>query len=141
MKFIYLITLLIFFSCGPSEKEKQKLEEEIKSIKLEMAALLQDSKELTVSFVNYKTKLANIESAETRLEDVRSELEVAAKGSKEYLNLKSMEEGWIRRVETDKQKLLEMGSYDLMEKQIQSFSQEYDSLDEKLKEKTLMLEK
>ena len=104
-----------------------------------MAGVLHNSEELTSKFSKYKIQETNIEVAEMSLKKVKTELESTVEGSKEYLDLKTKENGWIRRIAIEKKNLLNMGDYELMEKQLQSYAKTYDSLALLVKEKTLQM--
>lgn len=140
MKFIFLLFIFLCISCGPSEAEKLKLEEEIESIKAEMGLLLYHSKEITVQFVKYKTKLEEIDLAEKSLEKIRTKKKELTIGSEEYLDLEESENKMIKRILFEKEALLKMGNIDSVQIQLQSYGKKYDSLEINLKEKMLLLE-
>ncbi len=136
MKFIYFVVLLLFSGCGPTEKEKEEIEQEILSIKAAMINLMNESSDLVINIDEYKTHKSNIELGETLLNEINQELKQADAGSDEGTNLKMKQERIIRRLAIEKEKLQRKANLNVMEKQLHSYGEKYDSLEMLLKEKT-----
>jgi hypothetical protein len=139
MKFIYVVSLLLFFGCGPTEKEKKEIEEEIISIKARMINLMNESSDLVIDIDSYKYHKTNIEIGETKLDEINQELKEVAPGSVEEKNLKMKQERILSRLASEKEKLQRTGNLQLMEKQLQSYGKKYDSMEVLLKEKTYLI--
>jgi hypothetical protein len=139
MKFIYVVVLLTFFGCGPTEKEKKEIENEIISIKAHMINLMNESSDLVIDIDEYKTHTSNIEKGENLLNEISQELKEATPGSDEEKNLKIREERILSRLAIEKEKLQRKGNLNLMEKELQSYGVKYDSLESLLKEKTNLI--
>lgn len=139
MKFIYVAILLLFFSCGPTEKEKEEIEKEIVSIKANMLNLMKESSDLVIDIDDYKTNKNNIQIGETLLKEVSRELNEVSPGSDEEKNLKIKEEKINIELSKQKESLKSKGDINLMENQLQAYGTKYDSLEKLLKEKTQMI--
>ena len=139
MKFIYVVSLLLFFGCGPTEKEKKEIEEEIISIKARMINLMDESSDLVIDIDAYKYHQTNIEIGETKLDEINQELKEVVPGSIEEKNLKMKQERILSRLASEKEKLQRTGNLQMMEKELQSYGKKYDSLEVLLKEKTYLI--
>lgn len=137
--FITIVILCISVGCGPSQEERVKLEEDIQSIKSELVLLLNETKELTLIFANYKTHEENIQLAENSLKKIRIKLNETNKGSKEYSDLKTLEKKVVNAMAVERESLLKIGSIDSVEIQLQNYSKKYDSLERSLKKKSDLL--
>ena len=139
MKFIYVIALLLFFGCGPTEKEKEKIEQEIISVKANMVNLMNESSDLVIHIDQYKTHKSNIELGETLLNEINQELKQADPGSEEEKKLKIKKERIASLLEIEKEKFNSIGDVNLMEKQLASYGKKYDSLEKLLTEKSSLI--
>ena len=139
MKFIYVAALLLFFSCGPTEKEKEEIEKDIISIKANMVNLMKESSDLVLDIDKYKTNKNNIQIGENLLKEISQELNEVAPGSVEEKNLKVKEGKVIIELEKLKEDIRNNEDLNLMENQLQSFGVKYDSLEKLLMEKTQLI--
>ena len=139
MKFIYVAALLLFFSCGPTEKEKEEIEKDIISIKANMVNLMKESSDLVLDIDKYKTNKNNIQIGENLLKEISQELNEVAPGSVEEKNLKVKEGKVIIELEKLKEDIRNNEDLNLMENQLQSFGVKYDSLEKLLMEKTKLI--
>ena len=139
MKFIYVAALLLFFSCGPTEKEKEEIEKDIISIKANMVNLMKESSDLVLDIDKYKTNKNNIRIGENLLKEISQELNEVAPGSVEEKNLKVKEGKVIIELEKLKEDIRNNEDLNLMENQLQSFGVKYDSLEKLLMEKTQLI--
>lgn len=135
MKLIYIAALFLFFSCGPTEKEKEEIEKEIISIKENMVNVMNESSDLVLSIDNYKTNKNNIQIGENLLKEISQELNDVAPGSIEEENLKIKEGKITIELEKLNEKLNNIGDIDSIEKELQSYGKKYDSLERVLKKK------
>lgn len=139
MKFIYVAALLLFFSCGPTEKEKEEIEKEIGSIKANMFNLINESSDLVLDIDDYKTSKNNIQIGETLLKEVSQELSQVTPGSDEEKNLKIKEQKITIELEKQKESFRSKGDIGLMENELKAYGKKYDSLEKLLKEKTQLI--
>ena len=139
MKFIYVAALLLFFSCGPTEKEKEEIEKDIISIKANMVNLMKESSDLVLDIDKYKTNKNNIQIGENLLKEISQELNEVAPGSVEEKNLKVKEGKVIIELEKLKEDIRNNEDLNLMENKLQSFGVKYDSLEKLLMEKTQLI--
>ena len=139
MKFIYVVALLLFFGCGPTEKEKEQIEQEITAIKADMVNLMNESSDLVINIDDYKTHTSNIEKGETLLNEISQELKKVTPGSEEEKNLKMKEERIMSILAIEKEKLHSKGDLNLMKKELESYGKKYDSLEKLLTEKSLLI--
>jgi len=73
------------------------------------------------------------------LNEISLELKGVSPGSKEEKDLKIKEKNIVRRLEIEKEKFKSKGDIDLMEKELQSYGEKYDSLEKLLNEKTYLI--
>jgi len=139
MKFIYATVFLLFISCGPTDKERQEIEKEIISIKEQMITLMNESSDLVINIDKYNIQKSNIEIGENMLNEISQELKGVSPGSKEEKDLKIKEKNIVSRLEIEKEKFKNQGDIDLMEKELQSYGEKYDSLEKLLNEKTYLI--
>lgn len=140
MKFLYLVLLVTFLACGPTEKEKEDIEKEIISIKADMVNLMKESSDLVIDIDAQKIYRSNIKAGEAKLKEIRDELAASVEGSDQAAELKRKEEFLIGRIAKEKEKLQSDEQVTMMEQDLRDYGKKYDSLDELLKKKTSLLQ-